>query len=139
MSYIQKIANPSQNFCYFYSLNFHASGSTKSVGKQPTQLIIALLHIIVTDDRIWAILFWALYLSNFILSFVSYLNYLTGRILIQNEKKSALPFKLIFFKIKTDSDFLFCRHKVGPSSGLSNDWDPLVHSLGNLFYLFLSL
>jgi hypothetical protein len=44
--------NPSQNFCYSHSLNFHLSGSTKFVGKQPTQLIVqlnsSLRHIIVT-------------------------------------------------------------------------------------------
>ena len=32
---------PSQNICYSHSSNFHLSGSTESVTKQPTQLIIA--------------------------------------------------------------------------------------------------
>ena len=44
--------NPSQNFCYPHSLNFHLSGSTLSVSKIPTQLIVqlnsSLWHIIVT-------------------------------------------------------------------------------------------
>ena len=48
----RKYPNPSQNFCYSHSLNFHVSGSTKSVSKQPTQLIVklnsSLGHIIVT-------------------------------------------------------------------------------------------
>ena len=35
----RKWPNPAQNFCYSHSLNFHLSGSTESVGKQPTQLI----------------------------------------------------------------------------------------------------
>ena len=38
LSYLQKIA---KCFCYFHSLNFHLSGGTLSVSKQPTQLIIA--------------------------------------------------------------------------------------------------
>ena len=37
----RKRTNPSQNFCYSHSLNFHVSGSTEFVSKQPTQLIIA--------------------------------------------------------------------------------------------------
>ena len=37
----RKQPNPSQNFCYSHFLNFHVSGSTESVSKQPTQLIIA--------------------------------------------------------------------------------------------------
>ena len=37
----RKQPNPSQNFCYSHSLNFHLSGSPGSVSKQPTQLIIA--------------------------------------------------------------------------------------------------
>ena len=44
--------NPSQNFCYSHSLNFHVSGSPESISKQPTQLIgelnSSLQHIIVT-------------------------------------------------------------------------------------------
>ena len=47
--------NPSQNFCYSHSLNFHLFGSTESVSKQPTYLIIqlnsSLRHIIVTNRR----------------------------------------------------------------------------------------
>ena len=39
--YPRKWPNTSQNFCYSHSLNFHISGSTESVSKQPTQLIIA--------------------------------------------------------------------------------------------------
>ena len=41
LSYLQKIANPSQNFCFFHSLNLHLTGRTESVSKQLTQLIIA--------------------------------------------------------------------------------------------------
>jgi hypothetical protein len=37
----RKYPNPSQHFCYSYSLNFHVPGSTESVCKQPTQLIVA--------------------------------------------------------------------------------------------------
>ena len=37
----RKQPNPSQNFCYFHSLNFHVSASTEFVSKQPTQLIAA--------------------------------------------------------------------------------------------------
>ena len=48
----RKQPNPSQNFCYSHSLNFHLSGSTLSVSKIPTQLIVqlnsSLRHIIVT-------------------------------------------------------------------------------------------
>ena len=36
----RKYPNPSQNFLYSNSLNFHVSGSTESVSEQPTQLII---------------------------------------------------------------------------------------------------
>ena len=48
----RKQPNPSQKFCYSHSLNFHISGSTYSVSKQPTKLInqlnSSLWHIIVT-------------------------------------------------------------------------------------------
>ena len=47
-----KYPNPSQNFYYSQSLNFHISGSPEYVSKQPTQLIVELnlsmWHIIVT-------------------------------------------------------------------------------------------
>ena len=36
----RKQPNPSQNFFYSHSLNFHLSGSPGSVSKQPTQLIV---------------------------------------------------------------------------------------------------
>ena len=36
-----KWPNPSQIFCYFYSLNFHLSGSTTNSNHRQTQLIIA--------------------------------------------------------------------------------------------------
>ena len=49
----RKQPNPSQNFCYSYFLSFRASGSTKSVSKQLTQLIVelnsSLKQIIVTN------------------------------------------------------------------------------------------
>ena len=55
----RKQPNLSQNFCYSHSLNFHLSGSTKSVSKQPTQLIVqlnsSLRHIIVTKTFFFSI------------------------------------------------------------------------------------
>ena len=48
----RKQPNPSQNFCYSHFLNFELSGSTLSVSKQPTQIIVqlnsSLCYIIVT-------------------------------------------------------------------------------------------
>ena len=54
----RKLTNPSQNFCYSHSLNFHVSDSPKSVSKQPTQLIVELNSPLTSDKKLLAVNFF---------------------------------------------------------------------------------
>ena len=64
----RKLATSSKNLWYSHSLNFHVSGSTKSVCKQPTQLIVelnsSLWHIIVATNTCQLILCNRMYLCK---------------------------------------------------------------------------
>ena len=66
----RKWPNPSQNFCYPHSLNFHLSGSTLFVSKQQTQLINQLNSILAAHNcHIWVLFFWFVQLYKAIFSF----------------------------------------------------------------------